>query len=206
MSSKTIAEKPTPHVSHRVPATVFRTRWGWTGVAVSDKGVSAIVLSKPSRSAAEQALATFAGVRLLGRGQGQGKTRHSSRATGHLLRDAQRQVVAFLTGKRKTIDVPIDLSGGSSFQRRVWQTALRIPYGRARSYGWIASKLGGRRYARAVGHALGTNPVPLIVPCHRVLAYDASLGGFSCGLPVKRKLLKLEGTLALLQQGQRRHS
>jgi len=174
------------------------------GVAVSDKGVSAIVLSKPSRGAAERALAIGAGVRLGARGQGQGETGHSSRVTRHLLLDAQRQVAAFLAGKRKTFDVPIDLSGGSSFQRRVWQTALRIPYGRARSYGWIASKLGGRRYARAVGHALGANPVPLIVPCHRVLAHDASLGGFSCGLPVKRKLLKLEGTWSLIKHGARR--
>jgi O-6-methylguanine DNA methyltransferase len=82
----------------------------------------------------------------------------------------------------------------------VWQTALRIPYGRARSYHWIASKVGGKKYARAVGNALGTNPVPLIVPCHRVVAHDASLGGFSGGLKTKRRLLELEGTLPLLKQ------
>jgi O-6-methylguanine DNA methyltransferase len=86
----------------------------------------------------------------------------------------------------------------------VWRTALRIPYGRARSYHWIASKVGGRRYARAVGHALGANPLPLIVPCHRVVAHDASLGGFSGGLKTKRRLLELEGTLALLTSGKRR--
>jgi methylated-DNA-[protein]-cysteine S-methyltransferase len=162
------------------------------GVAASDKGISALVLSKPSRRAVEQALPPSAG--------------RAGPASARLLRDARRQIVAFLSGRRKTFDVPVDLSGGSSFQRRVWQTALRIPYGRARSYGWIASKLGGRRYARAVGHALGVNPVPLIVPCHRVVAHDASLGGFSCGLPVKRRLLELEGTLALLRRGRRKMS
>jgi O-6-methylguanine DNA methyltransferase len=117
-----------------------------------------------------------------------------------LLRDAQAQVAAYLAGKRHTLDFPIDLSAGTSFQRRVWQTALRIPYGRARSYQWIASKVGGARHARAVGSALGANPVPLIVPCHRVVAKDASLGGFSGGLVVKRKLLDLEGTLSQLRR------
>ena len=171
-------------------SVVFKTQWGWMGLAASEKGVSAIVLPKSSRQAVVRALPFLNG--------------RPRSVPAKLLREAQRQIVAFLTGKRRMLDFPIDLSGGTSFQRRVWQTALRIPYGRARSYGWIASKLGGRRYARAVGHALGANPVPLIVPCHRVLAHDASLGGFSGGLPVKRKLLQLEGTLPLLQGSRRR--
>ena len=61
---------------------------------------------------------------------------------------------------------------------------------------------GGKQYARAVGMALGANPVPIIVPCHRIIAHDGSLGGFSCGLPVKRRLLKLEGTMAQLRHAQ----
>jgi methylated-DNA-[protein]-cysteine S-methyltransferase len=113
-------------------------------------------------------------------------------------------VTRYLAGKQRTLDFPIDLSGGTPFQRRVWQTALRIPYGRARPYHWIASKVGGKQYSRAVGHALGANPIPLIIPCHRVVAHDASLGGYSGGLAVKRKLLDLEGTLALLKKGARR--
>ncbi|MEK7293909.1 MAG: methylated-DNA--[protein]-cysteine S-methyltransferase, partial [Nitrospirota bacterium] len=180
---------------------------GWIGIAASAQGVCAIVLPKPSRRAAERALAR--------RPDSKFDVRSSSRATESkkasvfpeprtpnlepVLRDAQRQVFAYLAGKQHTLDFPIDLSGGTSFQRRVWQTALRIPYGRARSYQWIASKVGGTRYSRAVGNALGANPVPLIVPCHRVVAHDASLGGFSGGLTVKRKLLNLEGTLSLLK-------
>ncbi len=109
--------------------------------------------------------------------------------------------MAYLAGRRRSLDFSIDLSGGTSFQRRVWQAALRIPYGRARSYHWIAAKVGGKKYARAVGNALGANPLPLIVPCHRVVAHDASLGGFSGGLNVKRRLLELEGTLSLLRRG-----
>jgi len=197
---------------HSSPVTrhavmVFHTPLGWMGLAASAKGVRAIVLAKPSRHAVERALAR--------RPDSTFDVRRSSRATESkkassfpeprtpnpepILRDAQRQVMRYLAGKSRTLDFPIDLSDGTPFQRRVWQTALRIPYGRARSYQWIASKIGGRRYSRAVGNALGANPVPLIVPCHRVVAHDASLGGFSCGLTVKRKLLDLEGTLSLLK-------
>ena len=187
---------------------IFKTRWGWMGLAASDKGISTIVLPKSSRHAVERALAEYRGstfeIRSSWNGGGPGRRRekNSQPRTSNLeraLRDARRQVERYLAGKSRSLDFPLDLSGGSPFQRRVWRTALRIPYGRARSYGWIASKLGGKQHARAVGGALGANPVPLIVPCHRVLAHDASLGGFSGGLSVKRKLLQLEGTLKHLK-------
>ena len=171
-------------------SVVFKTQWGWMGLTASEKGVSAIVLPKSSRQAVVRALPFLSG--------------RPRSVPAKLLREAQRQIVAFLAGKRRMLDFPLDLSSGTSFQRRVWQTALRIPYGRARSYQWIASKIGGKRYARAVGNALGANPLPLIVPCHRVVAHDASLGGFSGGLAVKRKLLSLEGTLAQLTPGTKR--
>jgi O-6-methylguanine DNA methyltransferase len=74
--------------------------------------------------------------------------------------------------------------------------------GRARSYQWVADRVGGKQYARAVGRALGANPVPIVVPCHRIIAQDGSLGGFSGGLPMKRRLLRLEGTLAQLRHAQ----
>lgn len=171
-------------------SVIFRTRWGWIGLAASAKGLRLLVLGKPSRGAVEGALRREA--------PPNGRPPAGTRA---MLRQAQRQVARYLTGRSRTLDVPVDLSGGTPFQRRVWRAALRIPYGRARSYRWIASKVGGTRYARAVGNALGANPVPLVVPCHRVVAHDASLGGFSCGLAVKRRLLDLEGTLALLKRG-----
>lgn len=174
---------------------VFKTRWGWMGLAASAKGVRAVVLAKPSRPSVERALHPVVS-----------RNGRPAAGTSAMLRDAQRQVLSYLAGRSRTLDFPIDLSAGTPFQRRVWRAALRIPYGRARSYRWIASKVGGTRYARAVGNALGSNPVPLIVPCHRVVAHDASLGGFSCGLSVKRNLLELEGTLALLQRGTGRKS
>jgi len=114
---------------------------------------------------------------------------------------AQAQLLDYLAGKRMTFDVPLDLSRGTAFQRQVWRTLLKVPFGKLRSYQWVAARVGGRQYARAVGNAVGANPLPIIVPCHRIVAQDATLGGFSGGLPTKRKLLTLEGTLVQLRRG-----
>lgn len=83
---------------------------------------------------------------------------------------------------------------GTEFQKAVWKAMQKIPYGEVRSYKWIASKIGRPGAVRAVGTACGTNPIPLLIPCHRVVATDG-LGGFSSGLKIKKKLLKLEGTI-----------
>jgi O-6-methylguanine DNA methyltransferase len=88
---------------------------------------------------------------------------------------------------------PLDLSGGTEFQQRVWQTLRRIPSGRTRSYTEVAQAIGNPKAVRAVGGACGANPIPVLVPCHRVLAANSRLGGFSGGLFWKRALLKREG-------------
>ncbi|MGQ0811070.1 MAG: methylated-DNA--[protein]-cysteine S-methyltransferase [Nitrospiraceae bacterium] len=165
--------------------TLFKTQWGWMGIALSGKGVAAVVLSQPSRRAAEAALAEQNGV-------------PKASAPYTLSREARAQILSYLQGRRRDFSLPLDLSSGTPFQRRVWKTILRIPYGRVRSYQWVAARVGGKQYARAVGMALGANPVPIVVPCHRIVAHDGSLGGFSCGLRVKRQLLQLEGTLPQL--------
>ncbi len=90
---------------------------------------------------------------------------------------------------------PLDLTGGTQFRLRVWPALLRIPRGETRSYGELADELGKRRAARAVGGACGANPIPVLIPCHRVLAAKGGLGGFSGGLEWKRRLLALEGVL-----------
>ena len=90
---------------------------------------------------------------------------------------------------------PLDLSQATKFRLRVWPELLRIPHGETRSYGEIAEELGRRRAARAVGGACGANPIPVLIPCHRVLAANGGLGGFSGGLEWKRRLLALEGVL-----------
>jgi O-6-methylguanine DNA methyltransferase len=178
--------------------TIFKTKWGWIGLATTDRGVSAVVLPKPTRRAAER--------EMNGRGviyhaqDGRNKlrpyTEQSANGTGvssGLLRAARVAVQAYLAGKARSFALPLDWGDHSPFQMKVWEVLRGIPYGRVRSYGWVARKIGKPRAARAVGAACGANPVPLLVPCHRVVAGDGSLGGFSGGLPNKKRLLKLEG-------------
>lgn len=104
----------------------------------------------------------------------------------------ERQLRQYTTGKSVRWNVPLDLSSGTEFQRKVWRALMTIPYGETRSYGWVAKKIGKPRASRAVGAACGANPVPVIIPCHRVIAGDGSIGGFGGGLPMKRRLLALE--------------
>ena len=107
--------------------------------------------------------------------------------------DAARAVRRYLAGGPDP-DVPVVLPE-TGFTSKVWREIARIPRGRVRSYGRIAKALRSPHAARAVGRACGKNPVPLVIPCHRVVASDGSLGGFSAGLDVKRKLLALEGAV-----------
>ena len=105
---------------------------------------------------------------------------------------AARELGEYFAGKRRKFTVPLDLQG-TPFQLKAWHTLQRIPFGKAVSYGEEARMLGKPKAARAVGSANGRNPIPIIVPCHRVVAGDGTLGGYSAGLPMKRKLLALEG-------------
>ncbi len=106
-------------------------------------------------------------------------------------RTAAAQVVAFLEGKRRRFDLPLDLRG-TDFQRAVWEAVAAIPFGETRSYAEVAAGVGRPRAVRAVGAANGANPLPLVVPCHRVVQSDGKLGGYGGGLPLKKRLLALE--------------
>ena len=98
----------------------------------------------------------------------------------------------YFEGKRRVFPLPLDLRG-TPFQLRVWNELLRIPYGSTVSYGEVARRIGNPRASQAVGAAVGRNPVPIVVPCHRVIGQDGSLVGFAGGLATKAKLLELEG-------------
>lgn len=114
--------------------------------------------------------------------------------TGHpLLQEAAGQVQDYLAGRRTGFDLPLDLSRGTPFQRAVWQALLAIPRGGTHSYGALGLSLGRPAAMRAVGAAVGRNPVSVIVPCHRVVGADGSLTGYAGGLDRKRALLALEG-------------
>ena len=104
-----------------------------------------------------------------------------------------KAVKAVLAGKTAEELPPLDVSGGTEFQQRVWEELLWIPGGETRSYGEIAKNIRKPKAVRAVGGACGANPIPLLIPCHRVLAANRKIGGFSGGLGWKKKLLETEG-------------
>ena len=121
-------------------------------------------------------------------------------ADGHpLLQAATGQLQQYLRGERGGFDLPLDLSGGTPFQQEVWQALLAIGRGATRSYGELSQHLGRPRAVRAVGAAVGRNPLSVVVPCHRVLGADGSLTGYAGGLDRKAALLALENALASAQ-------
>ena len=99
----------------------------------------------------------------------------------------------FSLGQRVSFNEAIDISSGTKFGQRVWLEIKKIPRGETRSYLDIAKAIGQPNACRAVANACGRNPLPIIIPCHRVVSSDGTIGGFSSGIPLKKKLLKLEG-------------
>ena len=122
-----------------------------------------------------------------------GSLRIDCHAAGIAPAKLARQLKTYLAGKPVKFNCRLNLSAGTPFQQKVWRAMLAIPRGETRSYAWIAKKIGRPNATRAVGAACGTNPVPIVVPCHRVIASDGSLGGFGGGLALKKKLLRFEG-------------
>ncbi|MER3446742.1 MAG: hypothetical protein C4291_07830 [Candidatus Dadabacteria bacterium] len=104
------------------------------------------------------------------------------------------EIKLYIEGDLKEFESDLDLSSGTPFQVSVWRELLRIPYSSVRTYGEIAEEIGNPSAARAVGKAVGTNPIPIIIPCHRVVG-ASGLGGYSCGIRIKKKLLEIEGVL-----------
>lgn len=154
--------------------------WGWIGLTASPHGLRLLTLPRPTKAAALAAL-----------------KRHVPDAVSApddpVLREAARQVAEFLAGTRRAFAVTLDLGGHTPFEQAVWAAVLRIPYGQTRTYTWVADQVaGGRAAAQAVGAAVGANPIPLIIPCHRVIGADGSLHGFAGGLAMKARLLALE--------------
>lgn len=113
-----------------------------------------------------------------------------------LLMEAARQLRAYFAGQLREFQLPLDIEG-ADFQKRVWGQVAAIPYGETRSYLQIAAAIGSPRAVRAVGAANGANPVPIVVPCHRVIGAKGRLVGYGGGLAVKKRLLELEGAIAL---------
>jgi methylated-DNA-[protein]-cysteine S-methyltransferase len=149
----------------------MRSKVGPLYLVASKKGLRAVSLRKQDAPMARSLRGAAPELRVL------------SRAAG--------QLAEYLAGKRKKFDLPFDVNG-TSFQKHVWKELSRIPYGRTCSYRDVAARIKNAKAMRAVGSANGKNPLCIVVPCHRVIAADGSIGGYSGGLPVKRKLLELE--------------
>lgn len=112
-----------------------------------------------------------------------------------VLREAAAQLADYFAGQRQQFALPLDLRHGTVFQQAVWQALLSIPFGQTCRYGTVAGRVGRPTAVRALGAAVGRNPISIIVPCHRVIGADGSLTGYASGLDRKTALLRLEGVL-----------
>ena len=124
------------------------------------------------------------------------RVNHATRSPD-LLDDLIKRLRMYFSGHKITFPDKLDLSGATPFQREVWQATRLIPYGETRSYAWVANHIRRPRAVRAVGQALGRNPLPVIIPCHRVLTSNGRLGGYSGGVEMKKYLLYLEAQASI---------
>ena len=155
---------------------ITKTGIGWVGIGIEGGAVCHTTVSSSKAAALE----TLVGL---------GATRPASAAEAGKLVDLVQRAAA---GKDVQVNGLVKLIGGTGFQRSVWLGLLKIPRGSTISYAELARRVGRPGAARAVGQALGSNPVPILLPCHRVVAADGTLGGFGGGLTVKQRLLDLE--------------
>jgi|TARA_Y100000031_G_C8210763_1_gene380807 methylated-DNA-[protein]-cysteine S-methyltransferase len=155
----------------------FDTDMGWVGILDSTQGLLGTTLPRCSAQEACQ---------LLGNG-----ISHAAWSPYHF-EDLVKRFRSYFSGQQAAFPDELDLSEATSFQRKVWETTRLIPYGETRSYIWVAEQIKQPGAARAVGQALGRNPLPVIIPCHRVLSSDGRLSGFSGGVEMKKRLLSLE--------------
>ena len=159
---------------------ICETERGWVGLIFSEHGLRETTLPLPSR---EEALG-----RVLEAGA-------SESAPERELADVPERVCALASGRYANLAFCIDWNGIAGFRRAVMEEAMRIPLGETRSYGWLAEQVGHPRAARAVGRVMATNPLPIVVPCHRVVGSDGGLHGYGGGLAMKEALLRAEGAL-----------
>jgi methylated-DNA-[protein]-cysteine S-methyltransferase len=156
---------------------IFKTEAGWVGLLGSATGLKRTTLPQASKAKAIVALDVDITKATLSR---------------EYFKDLIKRFTDYFIGRRLNFPDKLDLNRATDFQRKVWEVTRCIPYGETRSYAWVAGQIGNTSAARAVGQALGKNPLPIIIPCHRVIGSDGSLGGFGGGLTLKKRLLALE--------------
>ncbi|MBN1515642.1 methylated-DNA--[protein]-cysteine S-methyltransferase [Candidatus Sumerlaeota bacterium] len=163
---------------------LHHTAWGWVALAATDFGVCNTCLPVKAKTKAIQQLKDW-------KAASGGAWIEDPRAA--LLINAVKQFDAYFAGELREFTLPLDLFGVTLFRRRVYECAMQtLPYGEICSYGELADRIQAPKSARAVGQAMGVNPIPPIMPCHRVIASDGGLGGFGPGLDMKQRMLEME--------------
>lgn len=158
--------------------TAFKTALGWVAVLASPDGLQNLVLPQAN---AEKAISLL---------EVSGRAASKNAGRFHSLEERLQE---YFCGHKVEFPDSLDLGSATVFRRRVWLATQFIPYGSIQSYGWLASRIGQPEACRAVGQALGKNPLPVIIPCHRVLTSSHKPGGFHGGTETKLRLLRLEG-------------
>lgn len=167
-------------MTRKLRYAIFKTNMGWFGILGSAKGLLSINLPQRSEQKARQLL---------------GDKVNGATWSPVSFEDLVARFRTYLDGHRVTFPDKLDLSSATPFQREVWKMTRIIPYGETRSYTWVAAQVKKAEAVRAVGQALGRNPLPIIVPCHRVLTSGGSLGGYRGGIEMKKHLLSLEASV-----------
>ena len=162
--------------------SVFPSSWGWLGLAVSEKGLAGVILPQPDEQTTWQRIHM----------EHPSETRVESDPWPAM----RTRLLAYLDGKPSDFsDIPLDLPDRPPFWRKVWEECARIPYGETRTYAQLAAEAGSPRAFRAVGGAMAANPIPIVVPCHRVVGSNGGLVGFGGGLPQKKRMLEMEASV-----------
>ena len=161
---------------------IFNVDLGWVGILGSAQGLLRTTLPQHSADEVRQQLADSI---------------NDAIWAPHLFKESTERLRIYFSGRRITFPDRLDLSWATHFQRQVWEATKLIPYSETQSYLWVAKQIKKPRAMRAVGQALGRNPLPIIVPCHRVIASNGKLGGFGGGLEMKKQLLSLEAATTI---------
>ena len=162
---------------------VFDTCLGWMGIVSSSNGLRQVILPQKSKEAVLCQVVDC--------------DRLAEEQAPALFGDLPHRLRRYLEGEPVGFPDKLDLVGASCFQQNVWQIVRTIPYGETRSYGWVANELGLPRAARGVGQAMARNPLPIVIPCHRVISSSGSLGGYGGGVEIKELLLRLEQAISI---------
>ena len=168
---------------------ICETDLGWVGLAFSGAGLRATTLPRASQDNAMRELLEMGAL---------------EPASQSEIADVPERIRALAAGRYADLSVRVDWSGVSPFRRAVLEECSRIPAGQTMSYGGLAEAIGRPGAARAVGRVMATNPFPLLVPCHRVVASDGTLGGYGGGLALKERILRAEGATWVPQASHRR--